>query len=195
MLLKENPDFFLRPLAIADCLALSDACCLHYAAAQSDSWRRYEWPFASQEAALQYGTSLVFAEPPVEGLSAAWALVETNSQHCVGLIAVTHAAECSGTGLLGTYIRPDRRGRGWQKSAKHQLFTLFDRQVRHYICLIASDNTASLNGLRKCDEFAELAPIPASALPIALYTEWLRLNQPSQIFRLTPRRLRDSFNL
>ncbi|MCY0876890.1 MAG: GNAT family N-acetyltransferase [Firmicutes bacterium] len=184
---SSHRDYFLRPLESADCVSFSHDCIRFYQDEADDRWRRYEWPLADATAALQHGATLEVTYLADARTPSAWTLVQQGAERPLGMIVAALHDPIQRTALLGTYIVPQARGKGLQLMAKAHLFGLLAKEMDSYLCFIAQDNVASLQGLRKCSAIAQIDTISCEALSPAWRQEWIRSGQPACLFRITPR--------
>lgn len=180
----------LRPYSVSDCETLVDTCLHDYAAHSlaastetNDTWRRKEWPFCSREAACMQAISLS-VQSISESLPCAWSILLPPST-VIGMIAVTHVEPDGRFGLLGTYISPPWRGLGLQKKAKETLFPLIMEQIDTLYCIIAANNTPSLQAMRKVATTHPATQIAAAKLPPTLYYEWSLSGSSALVFQIT----------
>ncbi len=177
----------LRPFQLHDARALYQQCVDFYGGVIPDSVRRYEWPFCDEFAALDYGVSLL--ANTVDDLPGAYAYVD-DDDHCIALVSVSFYERRDRSVLLGTYLTPRIRQKGFHRTVKTALFTQLAEHVDTYYCIVSAANPYAIRALLQmaAEQISEQAVI--CAIPLRIQLEHA-LQQPAALFRLEPRQWTD----
>ncbi|KUO96458.1 hypothetical protein [Ferroacidibacillus organovorans] len=185
---SHDPSRHLRPFQLRDAHDLYKQCVDFYGGAVPDAFRRLEWPFCDERAALDAGLSLT--SNTVRDLPGAYAYVD-ETDRSIALVSASFYEQIDRSVLLGTYLTPRIRKKGFHRTVKAALFTRLGRFVDTYYCIVSLSNPYAIRALEHMAAERISQSETMRAVPERIKLEYA-LHQPAALFRIPVRQTANS---